>query len=786
MRIQHNIMAMNAYRNYTNNTSALSANLEKLSSGYKINRAGDDAAGLAISEKMRAQITGLDQAADNVKDGISLVKTAEGALQEVQDMLNRMVELATQSANGTYEDSVDRANLQAEVDQLTTEINRIADSANFNGIKLLDGTMSTKEATPTEVANLADETVFTDMGIDVIKDKVMLDKSATNDPYATGTTDGVGKATILQTTADSAKAPGFSIDLNGLTHNVTTAGTETIKLELDDGSTTNWTLTEGVDITEATGTALNAETLAKKFADKIGNTATLDGKVYEVKADGESINFTLTDAVSGPTNQYYTVKMTASAPQSTPKDIASTTSYTLTAGDADNKTTATGGKDVLTATAKLTLEDGTTVSFNTAKQDLDATASTIATALQNLSATGSDGNTYKLSDYYTVANANTNDIVFTAVAAGADGNNTSIELTLDSALTDLTTGTAANAGPVAADPGDATVKDGISNYAEGTGGYVQFGTTKILQADKVPGDQLASTSIDLNKVLLDDNGDLAADGVQIRLGDQTYTIAIGEDSQFKDRDDAVYLESVDSTAANAVAQIASKLSEKAVDNTLFTVGQSKGNNGIVTLKQKDTEEAKAADLSTMEKFAAKIGFAAYDETASQAVADANAAEQERVDQLNEENAANDAKYRPLTLQIGDTSDSYNQMEVSIADMHANAIGSTDADGNLTSIEDISIKTATDAQAAVSVIKDAINQVSSTRGNLGAIQNRLEHTSNNLSVMTENIQDAESTIRDTDIAEEMMSYTKNNILLQSAQAMLAQANQVPQGVLQLLQ
>ena len=91
MRIQHNVMAMNAYRNYSNNTSALSKNLEKLSSGYKINRAGDDAAGLAISEKMRAQITGLEAAQKNVKDGISLVNTAEGALQEVQDMMNRMV-----------------------------------------------------------------------------------------------------------------------------------------------------------------------------------------------------------------------------------------------------------------------------------------------------------------------------------------------------------------------------------------------------------------------------------------------------------------------------------------------------------------------------------------------------------------------------------------------------------------------------------------------------------------------------------------------------------------------
>ena len=143
MRIQHNIMAMNAYRNYNNNTSALSKNLEKLSSGYKINRAGDDAAGLAISEKMRAQITGLETAQKNAKDGISMIQTAEGSLTEVHDMLNRMVELATQSANGTYDDDVDRKNLQSELDQLRSEIDRISSSANFNGIKLFDGSYKT-------------------------------------------------------------------------------------------------------------------------------------------------------------------------------------------------------------------------------------------------------------------------------------------------------------------------------------------------------------------------------------------------------------------------------------------------------------------------------------------------------------------------------------------------------------------------------------------------------------------------------------------------------------------
>jgi flagellin len=144
MRIQHNIMSMNAYRNYSNNTSALSKNLEKLSSGYKINRAGDDAAGLAISEKMRAQISGLEQASSNVKDAVSMVQTAEGALQEVQDMLNRMVTLAEESANGTYDNEIDRAALQDEVTALSDEIDRIAESANFNGKKLFAASSNLK------------------------------------------------------------------------------------------------------------------------------------------------------------------------------------------------------------------------------------------------------------------------------------------------------------------------------------------------------------------------------------------------------------------------------------------------------------------------------------------------------------------------------------------------------------------------------------------------------------------------------------------------------------------
>ena len=126
------------------------------------------------------------------------------------------------------------------------------------------------------------------------------------------------------------------------------------------------------------------------------------------------------------------------------------------------------------------------------------------------------------------------------------------------------------------------------------------------------------------------------------------------------------------------------------------------------------------------------------------------------------------------------------MHVFIGDMHTNAMGAFDKDGNLTAkISDVDIGTQSGAQDAIAVIKGAINYVSSVRGDLGAYQNRLEHTGNNLSVSVENIQDAESTIRDTDMAEEIMGYVKHNLFLQYSQAMLAQANVLPEGVLQLL-
>ncbi|BAS28222.1 flagellin N-terminal helical domain-containing protein [Limnochorda pilosa] len=138
MRINNNVSALNSWRNLYVNDQGLTKSMEKLSSGFRINRAGDDAAGLAISEKMRSQIRGLNMAAKNAQDGISLIQTAEGALNETHSMLHRIRELAVQSANDTNTDS-DRAQLQLEVDALLAEITRIGTDTEFNSKKLLNG-----------------------------------------------------------------------------------------------------------------------------------------------------------------------------------------------------------------------------------------------------------------------------------------------------------------------------------------------------------------------------------------------------------------------------------------------------------------------------------------------------------------------------------------------------------------------------------------------------------------------------------------------------------------------
>ena len=434
MRIQHNIMAMNAYRNYNLNNKALSGNLEKLSSGYKINRAGDDAAGLAISEKMRAQITGLNAASKNVKDGISLVKTAEGAMQEIQDMLNRMDYLATQSANGTYDNEVDREALQKEVNQLNEEINRIAESANFNGIKLLDGTWDA-DAKVRGVNNAQKALDAAQAALDKAKEPVTVtpvqkdlkaeDIKGMMLPLVSnggaGAPTDVGNNTILETEPVKLQEPSFQVSMNGTSYTMGTNGTanangvdfdaDGLKLTIGGG---NFILTEqdmqrylvnekGVDAADIkAGTKLDSKDLAAAIAYKIQNNTTGNGVgsaaaaltgvtdknvfndgtyAWNASVKDDNVIFEFNDQNATPTaslNKYYDTK--AEATYATPlanatvKATAGTFTASLTKGALG--TGSTDGNDtVFSVTAKI---GGESLTFKTTGLAYNADADDVA------------------------------------------------------------------------------------------------------------------------------------------------------------------------------------------------------------------------------------------------------------------------------------------------------------------------------------------------------------------------------------------------------------------------
>ena len=252
MRINHNIAALNTYNKLAANQANTSKSLEKLSSGLKINRAGDDAAGLAISEKMRGQIRGLDQAGRNAQDGISLIQTAEGALNETHSILQRVRELAVQASNDTLQPE-DRAAIGTEVKQLTTELTRIADNTKFNGKALLDGSFgiqadNSAAGSGVQVASLTNVSGITN--IDVSGAKASTTYTLTTTGLGKYTiTDAAGTGTQNLTLTDGSAGVlnfdkfGISITIDGsktaaqiVALTAGTAGAGTIKTTADAGA----------------------------------------------------------------------------------------------------------------------------------------------------------------------------------------------------------------------------------------------------------------------------------------------------------------------------------------------------------------------------------------------------------------------------------------------------------------------------------------------------------------------------------------------------------------------
>ena len=592
MVVQHNMQAANANRMLNVTTCAQSKSTEKLSSGYRINRAADDAAGLTISEKMRKQIKGLDRASTNAEDGVSAVQTAEGALTEVHSMLQRMNELATQSANGTNS-TTDRKAIQDEIDQLTTEIDRVSETTKFNETYLLKG--DTDGATSKVKLNAHDAGLagkLTDNGNGTATFKA--DTLAVGDKVKiAGKEYTIGKSAD---SADYAKKDTIKATVDGVGDSVTSGNTTT-------------TIVAKVTTATATGATWAA---GDKFKDADGTewtiAATTDETAHNVKAT----------------------------------DIAK---YLK-----DGCTIVSNGDN-----NKL---DGVAVVDDLGKNEVSIADATGITALQNGIKAGDTVTVGGTTKTVTAETPKTYDEIKTAVAGGVAG----------------------------------TTKISIGS--------------KEYTLDK-------TTDAAAGKITQDDFLALIKDGDKVKVDTNTYTAIIKSSD-----DDSITLEDAYSKMAKEL-ETASSIGA----DTAATVKNNGNGTFDITKGTVDVKEA--------------LSF---------------------------------------NLHVGADADSTNKITVDIDSMSSAGLG----------IKGIKADTEQDATYAIDAIADAISQVSSQRSALGAIQNRLEHTINNLDNVVENTTSAESRIRDTDMAEEMVNYSKNNILAQAGQSMLAQANQSNQGVLSLLQ
>ena len=653
MVVQHNLTAINANRMLGITQGTLSSSTEKLSSGYKINRAADDAAGLSISEKMRKQIRGLTKASSNAEDGISAVQTAEGALQEVTDMLQRMNELAVQASNGTNS-TTDRQSIQDEIDQLTTEIDRVAETTKFNETYLLKG-----NADGTSSSQLVNA-----------HDAGLAGKLVDN-----------GKTAKF--TVDSKLNEGDKVTIAGAEY---TIGTDAAGKSGTDGYKK---IPGAVDTTKVSaGDSITQKSTGISYTvvDK-ATVADLTGTDYEITPSKST--FTVTHA-DGSTSVYDAINDATDAKNVIAKELAAGSTITLTA-DKNGKACNIEIVNSLTTTG--------------ANREISSIKAGTVDELVKESKIATDSTQLKEGDSVTI-NGNTTTFLANTPATASD-------------LADI-----------------------ISKLDDGA--KVQIGRNDGNNTKTAVEYTVGSKTDVVNKVYtVADLANLIQDGDDVNIA-----------TNAKDYD------AINEAGAKGITISTNGAIDAA--NKYTAVGNVKSEDSDVISKadalQKIAEELqKASSIGT--------DTAATVKNNNDGTFDINKGSVEVKDKLN------------FSLHVGADADMTNKITVNLESMSAAGLG----------IKGINVndETGMSATYAVDSIEDAIKKVSSQRSALGAVQNRLEHTIKNLDNVVENTTAAESQIRDTDMATEMVKYSNSNILAQAGQSMLAQSNQSNQGVLSLL-
>lgn len=746
LSINTNVASLNAQRNLGVSQSALAKSMQRLSSGLRINSAKDDAAGLAISDRMTSQIRGLNQAVRNSNDGISLAQTAEGALQESTNILQRMRELAVQSANDTNSAS-DRTSLQAEVNQLKQEMSRIADTTTFNGKKLLDGSMTSAQF---QVGANANQTIS--FGINSARAADLGNNSLATD-NASGIEAATYSAAAIATGGTSGAGTGGTAAANLTSAKTAALSGETITFTQSDGTT---------------GTAVLTAGMSAKAAKAVIDTASGATSTASYTSNAASVTFAM--SAWDETGTADTMSLTVNG-----------TAFSLTA------TTASGGQAGFNADMS-----GAISAWNTANSG--ATGITLSAATNVLTATTADGSNVELSAL-TYGNGAAGAVTY----AGAN-----------SATGTLTAGANASAyvqrasATYAFAPADGIVSAtstgsalGVAAADEGLGGVGLTGTTG---GNNVSAQTLTVVGKEGSTQVGVDNGDTAAviaEKVNAVSADTGVTATAQTVATLSDlSNDGSVTFKLQGTNTSAV-DIKATVLKKDLTNLVTAINEQAGNTGITATLSADK---KSITMEQASGYDIKISDFEHSGAVTDTITPANAVSQTMKISGTEGagttladggSTLSEANQLDSTVVGGEVtfSSSASFNVTSTLDAAGKSLFSSDANGanvsKLQSIDNIDITTVEGAANAIKAIDGALTQVDNMRGELGAIQNRFESTISNLSNVSENLSAARSRILDADIAQETSSMTKQNILQQAGVSILAQANQAPQLALSLL-
>ncbi|HOY67952.1 MAG TPA: flagellin [Candidatus Ozemobacteraceae bacterium] len=733
LRINQNVLSLKTHSTLTATSSRLEKSIEKLSSGLRINRAADDAAGLAISEKMRRQSRGLSRAILNAQDGVSMIQSAEGALNESQSILQRMRELAIQASNDTLTSS-DRLEIQKEVTQLRDDLNRISSNTEFNTKKLLDGSQSALVSGSSQSARgvVTGTPGSGDYQVSIALLSGGVSEMQRSQTFTIAGTGALAQGnTQLQSIAQFYDANGvFAI---GISQKLVVNGNAESSELVVNGQMTVDQLTASIQnaITSASGLEMSGSR-----ANFIGTAQTgvaEMGGYFQVTSGVIGEDGHLSFAGDQSFLNALGMNVTREAKNSLVEVMARDAFGNVTTVNTDSST-ASG----LLAGVDLKFESQAAQVAGLGGLEMGLTWSTPQTF--NIVAGGGVANGGGSATITLAAGDWSMEQIARAVATGSAATITGLTTAVvDGQLRISFASTNSAASSIDISGATAAQTIGLQN---GTyGGFVQ--------GAKDTSAEILGISRYANQ---------AAATVVFTIGDHDNSYVFTAYTTMSTNTTADFTRfstlqaSINATLALPANSVSVRVDQSgnSLAFTSLRVGQENTTTGAT---------ASIVSLQVNNTYAqSKFGFAAS--TSAKGSGDANF----RIHVVSNQ----------PSFQIG--ADQGQQMNISIGNMSAEALGVDNLD--MTSIES--------AQKSLSKIGKALDRVSAERSKLGAYQNRLEYAINNLTTTHSNITSAESRIRDADIAQEMIEFTRNQIISQSGTAMLAQANMVPQGVLTLLQ